>query len=185
MTLHAAVANPHIDFDASPFVLNRELKPWPAPCIDGRERPRIAGISSFGAGGSNAHLLIEEFAAPPAPAVAGPVLLPLSARTARQLQRKAADLAAFLARHEGEPDLAAIAYTLQVGREAMDHRLALVADSAAALRQQLDAWPGSITYYRLETGECSTLPGKPPRQRQYIAALTAVLNDLAQRTLPA
>ncbi|WP_009900592.1 beta-ketoacyl synthase N-terminal-like domain-containing protein, partial [Burkholderia thailandensis] len=58
-SLHARTPNPHIDFDASPFVLQRTLAPWPAP--DGGTR--IAGISSFGAGGTNAHVVVEEYRA--------------------------------------------------------------------------------------------------------------------------
>ena len=58
-TLHAEQVNEEIDFSTTPFRLQRELAAWRAP-IDGatgRELPRIAGISSFGAGGANAHLV--------------------------------------------------------------------------------------------------------------------------------
>lgn len=53
-TRHAGIVNPNIDFDATPFVLQRTLQPWNI------DKPRIAGISSFGAGGANAHIIIEE-----------------------------------------------------------------------------------------------------------------------------
>jgi polyketide synthase PksN len=63
-TLHAETSNPNIDFDASPFVLQHALSPWPRPQLaDGSEGRRIAGVSSYGAGGSNAHVILEE--APP------------------------------------------------------------------------------------------------------------------------
>ncbi|UXY16151.1 SDR family NAD(P)-dependent oxidoreductase [Chitiniphilus purpureus] len=140
-SLHSARLNPHIDFASTPFTVNQTLRPWDAPVRDGRTLPRIAGISSFGAGGSNAHLIVEEYT-PPQAAPAGPqeaMLIPLSARTAPQLAQKAAELAAFLADH---PDLslAAVAYTLQLGREAMDCRLALVAQTLDGLTRQLQAW---------------------------------------------
>ena len=70
-SLHSARLNPYIDFAASPFTVQQELQPWePGP------HPRRAGISSFGAGGANAHLVVEEYQAPPEPeAPAEPRLL--------------------------------------------------------------------------------------------------------------
>ncbi|HKO54705.1 MAG TPA: SDR family NAD(P)-dependent oxidoreductase, partial [Thermoanaerobaculia bacterium] len=138
-SLHSAQLNPHIDFESTPFVVNQSLRPWEQPVIDGRTLPRIAGISSFGAGGSNAHLIVEEYQAPAAePVAAGKVLILLSARTAEQLRQKAVDLLRFVA--SGTPELAAMAYTLQVGREAMEERLAVVIGTAEELREKLRAW---------------------------------------------
>lgn len=145
-SLHSSTLNPNIDFEASPFVVNQTLREWVQPEIDGKRVPRIAGISSFGAGGSNAHLIIEE--APqdgllarntPEHAHAG-VVIPLSARTHAQLKRKAEDLLAFVNKQALAIDLHAMAYTLQVGREAMDMRLAFVVDSVAQLAERLDAY---------------------------------------------
>ncbi|MEO1102747.1 MAG: beta-ketoacyl synthase N-terminal-like domain-containing protein, partial [Pseudomonadota bacterium] len=59
-SLHGEPANPDVDFAGGPFALSRQAAPWPAPQGG---RPRRAGLSSFGAGGSNAHLIVEE--APP------------------------------------------------------------------------------------------------------------------------
>ncbi|MCP4993013.1 MAG: polyketide synthase, partial [Gammaproteobacteria bacterium] len=63
-SLHSESLNPHIDFEATPFQVQRELAAWERPVIevDGvqREYPRRAGLSSFGAGGANAHLIVEE-----------------------------------------------------------------------------------------------------------------------------
>ena len=140
-SLHSSVLNPYIDFAATPFYVNQALRPWEPPVVDGAPVARIAGISSFGAGGSNAHMIVEEYTG--ASAASGPageaVLVPLSARTAGQLKRKAEDLAAFVRRHEGALDLQSLAYTLQVGREAMDARLALVVTGTAQLADKLDA----------------------------------------------
>src|SRR5690606_16783073 len=52
---HYARPNPRIDFAASPFYINTELRPWQAGST-----PRRAGISSFGVGGTNAHLVLEQ-----------------------------------------------------------------------------------------------------------------------------
>ena len=138
-SLHSRTLNPHIDFAATPFEVVQTLRPWPRPVVDGIERPRIAGISSFGAGGSNAHVLIEEYRAAATVAdEAMPVLVPLSARTPEQLLQRARDLCATL--NTDEPlSLDALAWTLQTGREAMEVRLAIVARSRDDLRAALDA----------------------------------------------
>ncbi|PYS28404.1 MAG: hypothetical protein DMG11_12775, partial [Acidobacteria bacterium] len=140
-SLHSAELNPHIDFPNSPFVVNQTLRPWEQPVIDGRKLPRIAGISSFGAGGSNAHMIVEEYQPPvqQSMAVANVVIL-LAARTAEQLQQKAGDLLNFVRARVGTIDLAAMAYTLQVGREAMDERLGFVVSSAEQLVEKLQAY---------------------------------------------
>ncbi len=140
-SLHSARLNPHIDFASTPFVVNQTLRPWDAPIVDGRRLPRIAGISSFGAGGSNAHLIVEEA---PQPAVAhahGPQLFPVSARNAAQLRQKLEDLCAFL--EDGEQaglSPASLAWTLQQGREAMDHRWIACAEDLAGLVSLLKDW---------------------------------------------
>src|SRR5262249_31158375 len=99
-SLHAQRLNPNIDFAATPFVLQRERAAWARPPRgDGSEGTRIAGISSFGAGGSNAHVVVEEYvASAPAPAASrGPHPIVLSARSAEQLSAQAERLLAALA----------------------------------------------------------------------------------------
>src|SRR5262249_29512532 len=140
----SAQLNPHIDFPTTPFVVNQELRAWETPVIDGRTLSRIAGISSFGAGGSNAHLIVEEYqaaepAAPQSPSVANVVIL-LSARTPEQLRQKARDLLEFVLPRLNTIDLVAMAYTLQVGREAMEERLGFVASSVRQLAEKLEAY---------------------------------------------
>ncbi|QGZ36670.1 SDR family NAD(P)-dependent oxidoreductase [Stappia indica] len=91
-TLHAEEANPNLDLAATPFALQRQAAAWR---VDG---PRIAGISSFGAGGANAHVIVEEWrdeTSTIAPANASQAIV-LSARTPEQLRSQAENLLAAL-----------------------------------------------------------------------------------------
>ncbi|MEV5203142.1 SDR family NAD(P)-dependent oxidoreductase [Streptomyces sp. NPDC053720] len=133
-SLHAEELNPGIRFEETPFFVQRTLAPWESPT------PRIAAVSSFGAGGSNAHVILEEYVPDPAPdrpaSGEGEQLVVLSARTPERLRHSAARLVAFLERGETERaavGLADLAFTLQVGREAMKERLAVTAASLPEL----------------------------------------------------
>jgi acyl transferase domain-containing protein len=132
-SLHFRAPNPRIDFAASPFHVNARLAPWPR-----NGAPRRAGVSSFGIGGTNAHVILEEAPVPDAAVTAGDWhLLLLSARTETALDAATERLAGHLAEHP-EQDLADVAFTLQAGRRAFEHRrFAVGADlsaAAAALR---------------------------------------------------
>jgi polyketide synthase PksM/rhizoxin synthesis polyketide synthase/nonribosomal peptide synthetase RhiB len=132
-SLHASPRNPRIDFASSPFQVQESSVAWPAP-PDGIRR---AGVSSFGAGGANVHVVLEQ--APAIPAVdpaQGPWIVPLSARSPERLAVLADALhAALVAR----PDLnvADVAYTLAVGREAMEARAAFIATDLEDLKHQI------------------------------------------------
>ncbi|CAB3765827.1 1,4-dihydroxy-2-naphthoyl-CoA synthase [Paraburkholderia humisilvae] len=165
-SLHSSTLNQHIDFDATPFVVNQALRGWDAPVVDGRALPRIAGISSFGAGGSNAHLIVEEYVAPQAVAqTPATVLVPLSARTPEQLKEKARDLLAMLRDPASSVSLASVAYTLQVGREAMAERVGVLANSLETLRERLQAFvdgaadgTGGVSVHRGTVRGAPTIP---------------------------
>ncbi len=134
---HAATPNPLIDLAATPFVLPAAPLAWNPPVPGGRLR---AGISSFGAGGANAHLVIEDYPDPPPRAAAPdrPDLVILSARDDDRLTALAAALLdAIRARPVSLPDLA---HTLRVGREAMAARLAVHAGSLSDLERKLESW---------------------------------------------
>ncbi len=156
--------NPHIDLSDSPFVVNTTLKPWPANARGGR----TAVVSSFGFSGTNAHLVLE--AAPERAAHASrdarperPVLIPLSAKTPEQLQQRAQDLADALAESRDKdqaPSLQDIAYTLQVGREAMQERCALVAGTRAELVERLRAFADGRSVRGLHVGSTLARAGK-------------------------
>ncbi|MEU5165861.1 SDR family NAD(P)-dependent oxidoreductase [Streptomyces mutomycini] len=140
-TLHAEELNPVIDFENSPFTVQRETAPWPrAYDGDGSALPRRAAVSSFGAGGTNAHVVLEEYVAP-RPVPAGPEqaeLIVLSARDEDRLRARAADLGRALA-EPGSPRLADVAHTLRVGREPLAARLAFLAADLADAAGKLAA----------------------------------------------
>src|SRR5512145_194190 len=109
--------NPDLDLANSPFYVNTTAQPWPIGTT-----PRRAGVSSFGLGGTNAHVILEEAPArSPSPPAQPWQLLLLSAKTATALETAAANLDAYLQAHP-DLNLADVAYTLQVGRVALDHR---------------------------------------------------------------
>ncbi|HSP77941.1 MAG TPA: beta-ketoacyl synthase N-terminal-like domain-containing protein, partial [Myxococcaceae bacterium] len=130
-SLHVEQPNPECGFEGTPFYVNTTLTDWPAP----PRGPRRAGVSSFGVGGTNAHVILEE---PPPEAPSGPSrpvqLLVLSAKTPEALEAATDNLARHL-RARPEQPLADVAWTLQVGRQAMAHRRVVVCgDREEALR---------------------------------------------------
>ncbi|MCP4110573.1 MAG: SDR family NAD(P)-dependent oxidoreductase, partial [Desulfobacteraceae bacterium] len=144
-SLHAEELNPNIDFTKTPFTVQQELAEWKRPVINGSEIPRRAGISSFGAGGSNAHVVIEEYqeesGADYEIRTREQCIIVLSAKNKERLKAYAEKTANFLnsAVIGQKPAfrLADMAYTLQVGREAMEERLAVIADTFEELEEKL------------------------------------------------
>ncbi|HEX6292476.1 MAG TPA: beta-ketoacyl synthase N-terminal-like domain-containing protein [Herpetosiphonaceae bacterium] len=137
-SLHFEQPNPQIDFTGSPFYVSTHLADWPRG-----DTPRRAGVSSFGIGGTNAHVVLEE--APPLAPPDDPSrswhVLPLSARTSTALAAVTEHLAEYLRQHP-EVQLADVAYTLQLGRRAFEHRQTLVASDVQDALSALSA-PGS------------------------------------------
>jgi acyl transferase domain-containing protein len=121
-SLNFEVPSPKIDFAASPFEVARRLTPWSRGAS-----PRRAGVSAFGIGGTNAHLVLEEAPASPASPPGRPYQpLVLSARSAAGLEEAASRLARHLEGHP-ELELADVAFTLLCGRRTFRHRRLVVA----------------------------------------------------------
>lgn len=121
-TLHFRRPNPNIDFATSPFYVNTSLSEW-----EPRAGTRRAGVSAFGVGGTNAHIVLQEA---PAFEPNGPSrpwqLISFSARTESSLSNMADSLASWFADHVDQ-ELGDIAYTLHTGRQAMLHRRFVIA----------------------------------------------------------
>ncbi|MEM6793888.1 MAG: SDR family NAD(P)-dependent oxidoreductase, partial [Acidobacteriota bacterium] len=146
-SLHFESPNPRIDFASSPFYVAREAHDWPRGRDgDGGEAPRRAAVSSFGIGGTNAHVVLEE--GPPGAARSDAPsrtaqLLPLSARSQSALGEASRRLASWLEEHPETP-LADVAYTLQVGRKAFAQRRWVVAPSGARAAEALRLGGGEV-----------------------------------------
>lgn len=140
-SLHAETLNPQIPFKDTPFFVNQTLQPWKRPTLPGQKEPlpRRAGVSSFGAGGSNAHVILEEYPdrRPTSADIDGPLLFVLSAREEDRLLASADQLAKFLEQGNDSLNLVDVAYTLQIGREAMPIRAAILAETRKALITKL------------------------------------------------
>ncbi len=165
-SLHCEAVNPNITLEGTPFRLQRRLEPWSPLVINDETWPRRAGISSFGAGGANAHLVVEEFVSPvhrQNTANEASVLIVLSARCEESLRQFAASLARFSRRSiEGETPIQSIAYTLQVGRESFEERIGFVVGDRDELIAKLD---------QIATGDLAgAIHGRVRRERIQVSA---------------
>jgi acyl transferase domain-containing protein/acyl carrier protein len=136
--LHFHTPSPRIPWADLPLRVPTSLQPWPHP-----DQPRIAGVSSFGIAGTNAHVVLAE--APPREEIAAtaamPHLLTLSAHSADALKDLAHAYGQLLAdASDDELALRDIAYSASVRRSHHDHRLALVADSVADAQTGITAF---------------------------------------------
>lgn len=126
--------NPHIDFANSPFVVNDQFMEWKT------ERKRIAGVSSLGVGGTNAHVVVEEYdgdtAAAEKKSGQGPQLICWSAQHAESLAGYAQKLHSFLLANS-EVDLNQLAYTINTTRQDLPVRNFIVASNTGDLISQL------------------------------------------------
>ena len=146
--LHFHDPSPHIPWDRLALEVVQEATAW-----ERNDRPRIAGVSSFGFSGTNAHVILEEAPAEVAPPVGqgavppGPAdqpvdrrfsLLPLSARTPAALMQIADHYRGWLDAHP-EATLADVCLTAGVGRAHFEHRAALVVNSKESASELLGA----------------------------------------------
>jgi myxalamid-type polyketide synthase MxaB len=201
-SLHIKKLNPLLDWESLPLRVVTELTPWP-------EGKRMAGVSSFGFGGTNAHVLVE---APPGRDEGADSKLPeqpqhlfvLSARSPEALRTLAGSHATML--QSAQPgELADICHTAGAGRSHFEHRLATMVASTGELQQRLQAVAagdnpagvclGQTTGTRskvamLFTGQGSQYPGMgrelhetQPVFRQALERCNEILLELLDRPL--
>ena len=163
-SLHAEPPNSHIDFAATPLRVVHQAIPWTTSSANGITPRRVASVSSFGAGGSNAHAIVAEAPAvdrqPRATDHTEAALLVVSAHTRSALKASAVALAEHL---EGtDLAIADVAFTLQTGREAMRYRLAVIAEDTRGAVTALTAFAHGEPSPAVVSGEPSadhtTLP---------------------------
>lgn len=133
-TLHFQKLNPKIDLSDSPFVVSAQR--FDLSTVNDTLR---AGVSSFGIGGTNAHVILEE--APPMPKSAkgrASQLILLSAKSESALDQSTRKLADYI-RQNPDVSLPDLAFTLQVGRKAFEHRRFVVASHADELAEILQS----------------------------------------------
>jgi len=152
--LHFQQPNPYISLEGTSFAIPTERQPWTV------EGTRLAGISAFGFGGTNCHLVMEEahpefsqsaselvtrqevspVSLPQLKGAARPLhLLTLSAKSEPALRDLAVSYREFLAAHPSV-DLADVCFTANRGRSHFDHRLAVVAESPAQMQERLQGF---------------------------------------------
>ncbi|RCJ35327.1 hypothetical protein A6770_15985 [Nostoc minutum NIES-26] len=135
--LHLKELNPYISLQGTSFNIPTQPQSWSAG-----EKPRLAGVSGFGFGGTNCHVILEEAAIPTA--IANDIdrsshLLTLSAKNEQALEEIAQSYIDFLALHP-QVSLADICFTANAGRSHFEYRLAAIARSNVQLQEALSAF---------------------------------------------
>jgi acyl transferase domain-containing protein/thioesterase domain-containing protein/acyl carrier protein len=148
-SLHYKSPNPQADFPSSPFYVSATHAPWTVPA----GKRRIAGITGLGAGGTNAHVLVEEG---PQRAASGPStrpaqLLAISAKNNASLGAAALRLAQHL-RDNPQINLADVAHTLAVGRTRFRARRVVAARTALEAAELLESTDAKSRVEQLHTG---------------------------------
>ncbi|MBR8834204.1 MAG: amino acid adenylation domain-containing protein [Stigonema ocellatum SAG 48.90 = DSM 106950] len=160
--LHFQQPNPHIPWNELPIIIPTSPMPW-----ERNQKRRIAGVSSFGMSGTNAHVVLEEAPLPEpiTTVVDRPVhLLTLSAKTKDGLVQLALKYEKYLFANS-HLALSDICFTANTGRSHFDHRLAVVAESTLQLREQLDDFVSGRVNLQLFSGQVNS------RKRPKIAFL--------------
>ncbi len=144
--------NPKIDFANSPFFVNTELREWKSD-----NGPLRAAVSSFGIGGTNAHVILEEAPVLNSTPSSRPYeLLTISAKSQGALDRNTKQLGEFF-QNNSDVDLSDAAYTLKTGRKHFEYRNILVTDKISEASEIL----GDLNYKRILSSRLKSNDVKP------------------------
>ncbi len=137
--LNSEEINPNIDFSVTPFHVQMERGAWNRQVVDGIEYPRRAGISSFGVGGVNVHVIVEESKEVNAerPKMSGDVMIPFSGKTKEALSRNLENMLRFLESGKKLPDLRDLSFTLITGRTHQPNRLSFTVSDYDEFKDKL------------------------------------------------
>jgi amino acid adenylation domain-containing protein/thioester reductase-like protein len=157
--LHLKEVNPYLSLENSRLEIGTYLRPWKR-----REQPRFAGVSSFGFGGTNAHIVLSD-----APMIAQPAssekterprhMLALSAKTDSSLLALAEQASAQL--DSTQASVSDFSFTANTTRPHFEHRLAIQASTSAELKVSLDGFVSNTNGTALSTGIAK--PGAQPK----------------------
>jgi amino acid adenylation domain-containing protein len=172
-TINCETPNPVIDIANSPFYINTRLREWTQG-----SHPRRVGVSSFGIGGTNAHVVLEEFPGwtrelvpmPDAQLSPNYQLILLSAKTRSALENMRENLAIHLKQN---PDISLedAAYTLKIGRKAFQHRGMLVCstiDEAVEILSSPSESPAKFQYWPAKEEDNPVIFMFPGQGSQYV-----------------
>ncbi|MDI1477097.1 type I polyketide synthase [Polyangium sp. y55x31] len=155
---HFRTLNPRIQLDRTPFVIPTEMRTWRVAL-----KRRVAGVSSFGMSGTNAHVVVEDF--PPSAEEdlspeASAYLLPLSAKSPAALRAHAAAVRDYLTNSQGDGSLRDIVYTASLRRAHFEYRLAAVGRTREEIVGALSAFTGGEASSGLAQGRSTPARAK-------------------------
>ncbi|GLV87984.1 hypothetical protein Slala03_76730 [Streptomyces lavendulae subsp. lavendulae] len=188
-SINVTEPNPALKLEESPFYVNEALRSWPA-----QDGPLRAGVSAFGLGGTNAHVLLEEAPLVESPrpdnavSHAVPHLFPVSGRTESAAEEAAARLGGVVRSTPGVR-LRDIAHTLQEGRRELSFRTAVVAADREELQRELAVTPAraaarSTAIGYMFSGQGSQWPGMAAGPYRAFSAFRDVMDECAERLIP-
>ena len=148
-TLHFETPNPMLNLESSPFLVNNTLLPWPSSTGG-----RYAGVSSFGIGGTNVHMIVAEGQQPQStPSREQSHIITLSAKSSQALKKMAEDLTAYLQQNP-QSDAGDVAFTRNAGRHAFEYRAFATGRTREELLDSLN---------KATKAEARPVPGGPPK----------------------
>lgn len=148
-SIYSENINPNIDFEHSPFYISQVYKDWDRPVIENNGKfevvKRRAGLSSFGAGGVNVHIILEEYQPIEEDLIDEEAqhLIVLSAKNKEAVLRYVHNIIEYVRKMKKESmaiNLNSLSYTFLTGREKMEERIAVITESTDELLEILEKY---------------------------------------------